>query len=159
MLPCRFLDADLSKVKIYSLESWLWWMVPWYMSELFVKTFHWSGNAFAHLTIEPQIHREQLSWQYWFLLAIRLASLAVIEKMTTLEVRQSLGSMRVPEKITGRCHLIHSFLWIQKVQLTSSVSLEGSLCGLNSKSFLWTWMLQLSMGSCSENELVVPSPV
>ena len=55
MLTCRFLDADLSKVKIYSLESWLWWMVPWYMSEMFVKTFHWSGNAFAHLTIEPQI--------------------------------------------------------------------------------------------------------
>lgn len=139
-ITCRFLDADLSKVKIYSLESWLWWMFPWYVSELFIKTFHWLGNAFAHLkglTIEPQIHREHLSWQYWFLLDIRLASLAIIEKMTTLEVQQSLGSMRVPEKITGRCHLIHNFPWTQKVQLTE-------LCLLGGKS-LWTQFKEFSL--------------
>lgn len=63
--------------------------------------------------------------------------------------------MGVPEKITGRCHLIHNFPWTQKVQLTNSVSLEGSLCGLNSKVSLNLWMLQLSARSCSENELVI----
>lgn len=122
-----------------------------YTSELFVKMFHWSGNAFVYpQSLKKESHSEQLSfWQHEFLLGIWMQSSATIEKKTTLGVQWSLESIRMPEEINGICHLLHNFLY--------SPSNYRVLCPWRAEffvdsfqSFLWIWMLQFPILSPRE---------